>query len=97
DFDFKILQRMAKELGKPFDLCTYDTLPLARAQSPASRKLGGLARPFGIPLEKAHRALHDSEALAKVTLRLDEAKRAHARKTALVSQPGQLRDALPLA
>ena len=96
DFDFKILQRMAKELGKPFDLCTYDTLPLARDLYPTSRKLGDLARQFGIPLEKAHRALHDSEALAKVTLRLDEAKRAHARKTALVSQLDQLGVALAL-
>jgi DNA polymerase III epsilon subunit-like protein len=96
DFDFKILQRMAKELGKPFDLCTYDTLPLARDLYPTSRKLGDLARQFGVPLENAHRALDDSVALAKVTLRLDDAKRAHARKTALVSQLDQLGIALAL-
>ncbi|HVE34107.1 MAG TPA: UvrD-helicase domain-containing protein [Gemmatimonadaceae bacterium] len=96
EFDFKILQRMAKELGKRFDLCTYDTLPLARDLYPTSRKLGDLARQFGVPLEKAHRALDDSVALAKVTLRLDDAKRAHARKTALVSQLDQLGVALAL-
>jgi superfamily I DNA/RNA helicase len=87
---------MAKELGKRFDLCTYDTLPLARDLYPTSRKLGDLARQFGVPLEKAHRALDDSVALAKVTLRLDDAKRAHARKTALVSQLDQLGVALAL-
>jgi superfamily I DNA/RNA helicase len=96
EFDFKILQRMAKELGKRFDLCTYDTLPLARDLYPTSRKLGDLARQFGVPLEKAHRALDDSVALARVTLRLDDAKRAHARKTALVSQLDQLGVALAL-
>ena len=96
EFDFKILQRMAKELGKRFDLCTYDTLPLARDLYPTSRKLGDLARQFGVPLENAHRALDDSVALAKVTLRLDDAKRAHARKTALVSQLDQLGVALAL-
>jgi superfamily I DNA/RNA helicase len=96
EFDFKILQRMAKELGKRFDLCTYDTLPLARDLYPTSRKLGDLSRQFGIPLAHAHRALDDSVALAKVTLRLDDAKRAHARKTALVSQLDQLGVALAL-
>ena len=96
EFDFKILQRMARELGKRFDLCTYDTLPLARDLYPTSRKLGDLARQFGIPLEKAHRALADSVALANVTLRLDEAKRAHARKTALVSQLDHLGVSLAL-
>ena len=96
EFDFKILQRMARELGKRFDLCTYDTLPLARDLYPTSRKLGDLARQFGIDLDHAHRALDDSVALAKVTLRLDDAKRAHARKTALVSQLDQLGVALAL-
>ncbi len=96
EFDFKILYRMVKELGKPFDLCTYDTLPLARDLYPTSRKLGNLAQQFGIDLQRAHRALDDSIALAKVTLRLDDAKRAHARKTALVSLLDQLGVALAL-
>jgi DNA polymerase III epsilon subunit family exonuclease len=93
DFDFKIIQRM---VGKSFDLCTYDTLPLARDLYPTSRKLGDLAQKFGIELKNAHRAIHDAEALAKVALRLDEAKRVHARKTALLTQLDQLGIALAL-
>ena len=93
DFDFKIIQRM---VGKAFDLCTYDTLPLARDLYPTSRRLGDLARQFGIDLAHAHRAINDAEALAKVALRLDEAKRVHARKTALLTQLDQLGIALAL-
>ena len=51
EFDFRILQRMVQAIGpdERFDLCTYDTLPLARDLFPTSRKLVDLARQFGIP------------------------------------------------
>jgi hypothetical protein len=49
EFDFRILGRMVRAMGKKFDLCTYDTLPLARDLYPTSRKLVDLARQFSIP------------------------------------------------
>jgi DNA polymerase III epsilon subunit family exonuclease len=85
EFDFRILTRMAKALGKPFDLCTYDTLPLARDLFPTSRKLEHLAPMFGIDTGRSHRALDDTVALAQVVLALDGVKMQRARKTALVN------------
>ncbi|MDQ3699245.1 MAG: UvrD-helicase domain-containing protein [Gemmatimonadota bacterium] len=96
EFDFRILKRMARSLVPPFDLCTYDTLPLARDLSPASRKLGDLARAFGIPPERSHRALDDTLTLAKVFLALDEVKLARGRKTALLNLLDHLGVALAL-
>ena len=95
-FDFPILARMVRALGQPFDLSTYDTLPLARDLFPTSRKLGDLARQFGISTGQAHRALDDSLALAEVLLELDREKLARARKTALVSLLDNLGIALAL-
>jgi len=97
EFDFKILARMSKELGKLFDLCTYDTLPLARDLYPTSRKLVDLARQFGIDAGRSHRALDDTLALAKVVLALDDVKRRRARKTALVNLLDVLGVALALS
>jgi DNA polymerase III epsilon subunit-like protein len=100
DFDFRILQRMVRavssseraELGgstvpvvEPFELCTYDTLPLARDLLQTSKKLEHLAPMFGISTGRSHRALDDTETLAKVTLALDDLKRVRARKTALAN------------
>jgi len=78
-FDFPILRRMANE-----ELCTYDTLPLARDLHPGSAKLVDLARHFGIDRGTSHRALDDARTLARVFLALGEAKVERARKTALV-------------
>jgi superfamily I DNA/RNA helicase/inhibitor of KinA sporulation pathway (predicted exonuclease) len=97
DFDFRILSRMARATGATFDLCTYDTLPLARDLYPTSRKLVDLARQFGIPPGRSHRALDDTRTLAKVVLALDDAKRCRARKTALVNLLDQLGIALALS
>jgi len=97
DFDFRILSRVVRALGKPFDLCTYDTLPLARDLYPTSRKLPDLARNFGIPTGRSHRALDDTLTLAKVVLALDEVKRSRARKTALVNLLDHLGIALALS
>ncbi len=85
DFDFRILARMAKAAGARFDVCTYDTLPLARDLFPTSRKLVHLAERFGIPTGQSHRALDDTLALARIVVALDDAKRERARKTALVN------------
>ena len=97
DFDFRILQRMVRATGKRFDLCTYDTLPLARDLYPTSRRLPDLARQFGIPTGRSHRALDDALTLANVVLRLDEVKRCRARKTALVNVLDNLGVALALS
>jgi superfamily I DNA/RNA helicase/DNA polymerase III epsilon subunit-like protein len=96
EFDFRILKRMVKSLGARFDLCTYDTLPLARDLYPTSRRLPHLARSFGIDPGRSHRALDDARALAQVVLKLDDAKLARARKSALVQLLGHLGVALSL-
>ncbi len=96
DFDFPILSRMAKEHGQRFDVTTFDTLPLARDLFPTSRKLVDLARHFGVPTGKSHRALDDTLALAQVTLALGRVKLERARKTALTDQLGHLGVALAL-
>lgn len=97
EFDFRILGRVVRAMGKRFDLCTYDTLPLARDLYPTSRKLVDLARNFGIPPGRSHRALDDTLTLAKVVLALDEVKRSRARKTALVNLLDQLGIGLALS
>jgi superfamily I DNA/RNA helicase len=97
EFDFRIMARMTREIGKKFDLCTYDTLPLARDLYPTSRKLVDLARQFGIPPGRSHRALDDTLALAHIVLALDDVKRCRARKTALVNLLDNLGIALALS
>jgi DNA polymerase III epsilon subunit-like protein len=87
---------MSAALDERFDLCTYDTLPLARDLFPTSRKLVDLARLFGIPPGRSHRALDDTVALAKVVVALDDVKRARARTTALVNLLDHLGVALAL-
>ena len=96
-FDFRILTRMAAETDAPFNLCTYDTLPLARDLMPTSRKLGHLAEAFGVPIEQAHRALGDARVLAQVVVRLHEAKATRGRKTALINVLDHLGIALALS
>ncbi|HMA23349.1 MAG TPA: 3'-5' exonuclease, partial [Gemmatimonadaceae bacterium] len=97
EFDFRILHRMAHAIGKRFDLCTYDTLPLARDLYPTSRKLVDIARTFSIDTGRSHRALDDTLALAKIVLALDEVKRTRARTTALVNLLDHLGIALALS
>ena len=78
-FDFPLLRRMTGG-----DLCTYDTLPLARDLHAGSAKLGDLAAHFGIDAGTAHRALDDARTLARVCVALHEMKVARVRKTSLV-------------
>jgi superfamily I DNA/RNA helicase len=82
-FDFRILGRMVQEMGKRFELCTYDTLPLARDLFRTSRKLSELARVLGIDPGTSHRALDDARTLARVFVELGAMKLQRARKTAL--------------
>ena len=97
DFDFRIINRMAREIGATFDLCTYDSLPLSRDLLTSSHKLADLARQFGIDTGRSHRALDDTRALAQVLLALGDMKIARARKTALVDLLGHLGVALALS
>jgi len=84
-FDFRVLDRMVRALGKKLELCTYDTLPLARDLFRTSRKLSELARVLGIDAGKSHRALDDARTLARVFLELGSMKAQRARKTALAN------------
>ncbi len=95
-FDFPVLRRMTASLGAP-QLCTYDTLPLARELHQGSAKLADVAGRYGIDPGQSHRALDDTRTLAHVFLALGEGKVARARKTALVNLLDQLGIALALA
>jgi superfamily I DNA/RNA helicase len=94
-FDFPILRRMSESLPGD-DLCTYDTLLLARELHAGSAKLVDLARVYGIDPGQSHRALDDTRTLAHLFLALGEAKVARARKTALVNLLDHLGVALAL-
>jgi DNA polymerase III epsilon subunit family exonuclease len=96
EFDFRILKRMARELEPKFDLCTYDTLPLARDLFQTSKKLEFLAPMLGIDTGRSHSAGDDTRALAHVVLALDGVKLTRARKTALVALLDHLGVALAL-
>jgi DNA helicase-2/ATP-dependent DNA helicase PcrA len=92
-YDFRVLSRLAGALQ---GLGTYDTLPLARELVPESRSLEHLARKYDIPIARSHRALDDARVLAKVFMRLNDAKLAVSRKTSLVHLLDQLGVALAL-
>jgi DNA helicase-2/ATP-dependent DNA helicase PcrA len=93
NYDFKVLHRLA---GTLHGLGTYDTIPLARELVPESRSLEHLAAKYGIDVGQSHRALPDAHALAKVFVRLNEAKLALSRKTSLVHLLDHLGVALAL-
>jgi DNA polymerase III epsilon subunit family exonuclease len=96
-FDFPILLRLSEghPAGNRFAL--YDTLPLARALHPGSRRLADLALHFNVDSGRSHRALDDSRTLAKVFVRLERERIARARKTACVSLLDHLAIALALS
>lgn len=96
DFDFPILQRVVEALDERFTLTTFDSLPIARDLFPTSRKLVDLARRFGIDAGQSHRALDDTQTLARVTVALGYAQAERARKTALNEHLGALGVALAL-
>lgn len=84
-FDFPILMRLSDGHPSGNRFPVYDTLPLARALHPGSRKLTDLARNFGIDTGQAHHALDDSRTLARVFPRLEREKISRARRTSYVS------------
>jgi hypothetical protein len=90
-FDFPLLKRLTNT-----ELCTYDTLPLARELHAGSARLGDLAARFGIDPGVSHRALDDARTLARVFLALGELKIVRARKTSLVHLLDHLGVALAL-
>ena len=60
--------------AQKFDLCTYDTLPLARDLFPTSKKLEHLAPMFGIETGHVASRARRHAALAQVVLALDGVK-----------------------
>ena len=75
-FDFKIVKRLAGQLGYPFYFQTVDSLTEARKILPSSRRhsLGALCDHYGIVNRNAHRAYEDAEATAKVFVKLMDDK-----------------------
>lgn len=67
------LRRIASAQRPPFTPGPqHDTQPIARTFFPSllSYGLGALARACGVPLEQAHRAVHDAEATGRVLVEL---------------------------
>ena len=95
-FDFQIIKRMAAGLAGSTTMSTYDTLPLAKELYPDSKKLTNLAAKFGIDPGKSHTALDDARTLARVFLKLADAKLVLTRKACLVSVLDHLGVALAL-
>ena len=95
-FDFPVLRRMAAGLPGVSSMSTYDTLPLAKELYPDSRRLENLAHKFGVDTGRSHSAIDDARALAKVFLRLTEAKLSLTRKACLVNVLDHLGVALAL-
>jgi superfamily I DNA/RNA helicase/DNA polymerase III epsilon subunit-like protein len=95
-FDFPIIKRMAAGLPGAASLSTYDSLPLAKELNPDSRSLENLAHKFGIDTGRSHSALDDARTLARVFVRLTEAKLSVTRKACLAGVLDQLAVALAL-
>ncbi len=73
-FDMAFFKRAFLGAGLSFEYPKMDTLIFARNQLKDLRsyKLGNLCKHFGIPLTKAHRAVHDARATGQLLLRLLE-------------------------
>ena len=84
-FDVPVLRRVAAGLSGLGDLNFYDTLPLARSLFSGSARLGDLAERFGVPVGRAHHALDDAEALARVVHHLRHRQASRGRRSALAN------------
>lgn len=75
-FDFKIIKRIASQLGYPLYNPMIDSLTEARNVLPSQRRhsLGALCEHYGIVNKNAHRAYEDAEATAKVFVKLMDDK-----------------------
>jgi len=71
-FDISFVYANANKLSYNFDNPTKDTLEMARRLLPGLKnyKLGTIVDVLGVPLENAHRAVHDATATAKVFIKL---------------------------
>ncbi|MBI4503808.1 MAG: UvrD-helicase domain-containing protein [Gemmatimonadetes bacterium] len=85
EFDVPVLERMTGPSGGVGDIVFFDTLPLARALHPASRKLEDLAALYGIGTGRSHHALDDVLTLVEVFGRLNRDKLVRARKSSLAN------------
>lgn len=67
-FDYAFLKHQAVDMGLYFEKLGCDSLKIARLLLPQlpSRRLGDLCVHFGIPLDRAHRALEDARAASGV-------------------------------
>src|SRR6184192_1954153 len=84
-FDIPVLRRLAAGRDGVDSLVFYDTLPLVRSLSRDSGKLEDLALRFGIDAGRAHHALDDAVALARVYRELERLRAVRARKAVLVN------------
>ncbi len=75
-FDFKIIRRLAGQLGYPLYNEMVDSLTEARNILTKSRRhsLEALCEHYGIVNKNAHRAYEDAEATAKVFVKLMDDK-----------------------
>lgn len=96
-FDFPILRRHAAGHPAGDHFPAYDSLLLARALHPGSRKLADLAIHYRIEAGRAHHALDDTKTLAQVFVGLERDKLARARKTSHVNLLDQLAIGLALS
>jgi DNA polymerase III epsilon subunit family exonuclease len=84
-FDVPVLRRSVGQFADVDDLVFFDSLPLARSLFHESARLEDLAERFGVRLARAHHALDDAVALARVFTHLNAQKRVRARKASLVN------------
>ena len=84
-FDIPVLRRLAAGRDGVDSLVFYDTLPLVRSLSRDSGKLEDLALRFGIDRGRAHHALDDAVALARVYRELERQRGIRARKAILAN------------
>ena len=70
-FDFGFIEKFGKELNYIFDNDCIDTIVLAKNKIRAKNyQLATLLEEFGIPIQRAHRAIYDAEATAKLFIKL---------------------------
>jgi len=72
-FDVGFLEAELERAGIPasdLDIPNWDTMQIAQAVGAKSKKLEDVARAVGVKIGKAHQALDDTEALAKVVAKV---------------------------
>ena len=83
-FDMAFFDRAFRAAGLPFEHPKLDTLTLVRNLYPEQKthKLGAMCKYLGVPLTKAHRAVHDARATGQMMLiALEKLQRTHGVQT----------------